>query len=417
MNTLAFALQLETTPDQIHLVIASTVASAKAVIEDGDGLLGLSQYFASKYTKGKYKGLECGYVKTPTGRKVILYLGGSMESSYKAFRGISAGCIILEEANLLHENTINEAKGRNLMAKNRKFFISHNPTFAQHKIYEWLNELQEKNLVNYDHSTIYENAAMSEERRNQIISEFDPESVWYKQFILGERVESADTIYTIRKYNILNEWNPAEYRRYIVCCDPGENASGTCMHMAGIYWNEDLKQNEVHILREYWHRNKDKENANNIKLPRDYAADYCIFIKECADIMGGVYPEVILIDEDITFFRELQEKSREYGIAPNIKYVIKKEIEERIKLCTNLLYKQKMRIYKECKNTISQFEADHYDATKIEKGKFERFDNPLISNIDCVDCAEYIATWYTKLLYPNGIKESKREFNPLYDDI
>ena len=51
MNTLAFALQLENTPDQIHLVIASTVASAKAVIEDGDGLLGLSQYFASRYTK------------------------------------------------------------------------------------------------------------------------------------------------------------------------------------------------------------------------------------------------------------------------------------------------------------------------------------------------------------------------------
>lgn len=399
MNTLAFAMQLETTPDQIHLVIASTVASAKAVIEDGDGVLGLSQYFASRYTKGKYKGLECGYIKTPTGKKIVLYLGGSMESSYKAFRGISAGCIILEEANLLHSNTINEAKGRNLMAKVRKFFISMNPSANEHPIYKWLNELETAGIVNYNKSTIYENPALSEERRNEIISEFDPDSIFYLQYILGERVDAEGSIFNIRPYNVFDTINKEKYYRFIVSCDPGENASGTAIHLAGLCYNEELNQNEIHILKEYWHRNKDKENQKNPKLPRTYAQDYIDFIEECIEEYG-IGPENILIDEDITFYRELIDKIGNSNIQTvNVKYVVKKEIEERIRMGVNLLYKGKLRFHSSCRNTINQFKNDHYDPKQIEKGKFVRFDNPLISNIDCVDNVEYICTWWYNLVY------------------
>lgn len=44
-NLVSFALNLETTPDLIHLAIASTVASAKAIIEDGNGLLRIKTIF------------------------------------------------------------------------------------------------------------------------------------------------------------------------------------------------------------------------------------------------------------------------------------------------------------------------------------------------------------------------------------
>ena len=89
MNTLAFALNLENTPDKLHLVIASTVASARAIVEDGDGRLGLKQYFGNRYHQTKYKGYDAGIIKTPTGEKILVYLGGVMESSYECFRGWS----------------------------------------------------------------------------------------------------------------------------------------------------------------------------------------------------------------------------------------------------------------------------------------------------------------------------------------
>ena len=300
-NTLAFALYLENTPDRVHLVIASTVASARAIVEDGDGALGLKYYFTeARYRTTKYKGNDAGVVKTATGEKIIVYLGGCMESSFKAFRGWSVGGIVLEELNLLHENTINEARGRNLMAKQPKFFISHNPVANGHPIYKWLDELDSKCLVNYDHSTIFHNPALTDERREAIVGEFDPESIFYKQYILGERVDAEGMIFTIRDYNIIDSWNPKDYNRFLVCCDPGENGSGTSILLAGMKYNEDLKQNELHILKEYWHRNMDKENKRHPKLPRDYARDYCLFIKEVSDLIGR-FPEAILIDEDITF--------------------------------------------------------------------------------------------------------------------
>lgn len=399
-NTLAFALYLETTPDKLHLVIASTVASARAIVEDGDGALGLKYYFTeARYRSTKYKGNDAGIIKTSTGEKIVVYLGGCMESSFKAFRGWSVGGIVLEELNLLHENTINEARGRNLMATNPKFFISHNPVANGHPIYKWLDELDYKELVNYDHSTIYDNPALTDERREEIVGEFDPDSIFYKQYILGERVDAEGMIFNVRDYNIIDEWKPEDYNRFLVCCDPGENGSGTSILLAGLLYNEKLKQNEIHILKEYWHRNMDKENSKNPKLPRDYARDYCLFIQEISDIVGR-FPEAVLIDEDITFYRELCEVFNEFEfIQSNIKYVIKKDIEERIRTGVNLLFKGKLRFYKECKNTINQFKNDKWDAKQMEKGQFKRFDNPLISNIDCVDCTEYLCTWWNKYLY------------------
>ena len=90
-NTLAFALYLEKCKDKIHLVIASTVSSARNIVEDGDGALGLKYYFANRYKQTKYKGNDAGIIKTPTGEKIVVYLGGAMESSYKVFRGWSVG--------------------------------------------------------------------------------------------------------------------------------------------------------------------------------------------------------------------------------------------------------------------------------------------------------------------------------------
>lgn len=317
----------------------------------------------------------------------------------KHLDGWSVGGIVLEEANLLHENTINEAKGRILLASEPKVFISMNPTASAHPIYKWLDELTEQGLVNYNHSTLYENPALTEERREEIIKEFDPESIFYRQYILGERVDAEGQIYVIRKYNIIDDFDFKDYSRFIVCCDPGENGSGTAIQLAGMIYNKEEQQNEVHILKEYWHRNMDKENQYYPKLPRDYAKDYCAFIKECEDLIGR-FPEAVLIDEDITFYRELCLEFKNYKYSPsNIKYVIKKEIEERIRAGTNLLYRGKLRFHRGCKNTLKQFENDRWDAKKMEKGEFARFDNPLVSNIDEVDCCEYITTWWSKYLY------------------
>ena len=280
-NTLAFALYLENTEDKIHLVIASTVSSARNIVEDGDGCLGLKYYFASRYKETKYKGNDAGIIKTKTGEKIIVYLGGAMESSFKIFRGWSIGGVILEELNLLHENTINEAKGRILLAKDPKIFISHNPVSSAHPIYEWLEELEEKGLVNYNHSTIDDNPALTEERRTEIKAEYDPDSIFYKQYILGQRVNAEGLVYSLKDYNYIKEFNRNDYISYVISCDPGETVSATSINLGAL--RKGFKG--IDILLSYYHRNASKENKHNQKNNTQYAKDLAEFTLMSIELM------------------------------------------------------------------------------------------------------------------------------------
>lgn len=399
-NTLAFAMYLENSNDMIHLVIASTVATAKAIIEDGNGF-GLRYYFASKYQPNKkYKGQDAGYLKTKKGTKIIVYVGGSNKSSYYAFRGWSVGGIVMEEMNLLHENTINEAKGRILMAKDPKVFISHNPINKKHPIYKWLDELLEKDLVNYNRSTLFDNPALTDERRQEIINEFDPESIFYRQYILGEDVDAEGAIYNIRDYNILDDFDPDKYYDYITVCDQGESISASVFILAALRFDEDKKQTCVDILKRYYYKNEDKKNAE-IKMFPDTANDYAKFILECQDLMKK-YPSRCYIDVNIEFYRNVVNSFRNNNLDLNlIKYVNKDEIEQRIKSGLTLLYTGKLRFYKECKEIIEDFKNAVYDSEKIEKtGKFTRLKHyTSLGHLDGIDAVEYAFTHYKDKLY------------------
>lgn len=63
-NVYAFAHELKTTTDKIHLATGSTSANAKLNIGDANGF-GLEYIFRGQSHWGKYKGNECLYIKGP----------------------------------------------------------------------------------------------------------------------------------------------------------------------------------------------------------------------------------------------------------------------------------------------------------------------------------------------------------------
>lgn len=392
---LAFALYLETTRDNLHLVIASTVASARAIVEDGDGSLGLRFYFGNSYRQGKYKGQDAGFIKIGKTTKTVVYLGGAMASSYQVFRGWSVGGIVLEELNLLHENTINEAKGRTLMAQDPKYFISHNPVSSHHKIYEWLEELESKDLVNYDHSTIYDNPALTEERRKQIISQFDPDSIFYKQFILGERVDAQGLVYSIKDYNIIpaDKINYDDYIDYIVTADIGDGPSATVFHFSGM--RRGFKG--VDVLFEYRHRNDDKENIKNPKQPIEYAQDLKEFILASMAAVNR-FPTALIIDGSNAFYRDVQSVLRNTNLARlTTKFPYKENIGERIRYSSSLLYQGRLRFSSRCPKTIEAFKSVQYDTKAYEKGEARYLDEPTKgTRCDEVDSCLYGVYYWVK---------------------
>lgn len=388
----------DTPKDLLFLACATTESQAKLLLGENNGY-GIAYYFGEHAEYKKYKNsdaLKITLIKNK--RKVVrwvLFAGAAKADSYKSIRGLSLEGIIGSEFDLFNKDFLEEVKRRTAAAINPFYLYDMNPTNVGHWIYsEYVDNPRLDR--NYRHMTLKDNPSLSDERIQSIIAEYDPTSVMYKAAILGERVNIEGSIYNIRDYNILNAYNPDDYFQYITVADPGENCSGTAFILAGITFNNTDKQYEIHILKEYWHRNADYKNGYNIKLPKDYAEDYISFINQCASIMGK-YPSACILDEDITFYRELQLTPKRISFSL-FQYPEKIAIEERVKTGINLLYRGKLRFYKGCTNTISQYKNAVYDSDKVKKGIWERQDRPDIANIDCLDCVEYSVQYFKKYI-------------------
>ena len=406
-NTLAFALYLEDTPDKIHLVIASTVSVARSVIEDGDGKLGLRQYFGPRYRVGKYKNNDAGFIQTKDGEKIVIYLGGEMASSFTKFRGISAGGIVMEELDLLHDNTISEAKGRILMAKKPKMFISHNPTNPSNPIYDWLSDLQRKGLVNYSHSTLFDNPALTDARRAEISAQYDPASVFYKRFILGERVVAENLIYNVPDKDIFSDFNPSSYGSWICVMDPGKSVSATAFIAAAM----DFGTGRLDIFKEYRHRNADNPNGVQ-KYSHDYAKDFADFVSDASKEMQS-YPDLVIIDSfaNDDAYRYVCQELEQRGIPTQVKFPIgsdgkmgKDPIELRIQRDSSLLWRGKLRFRDICESTISDFRTVQYDPKKLMQGKEELLEtfNSSDAHWDNLFAVDYAVAYYKNSLCSLG---------------
>lgn len=397
-NILGFAINLMETTEPLHLVIASSSALAKSLYEDGSGF-GLQYIFAERYRSGKYKGFDAGFIKTPKGEKTVLYLGGATVSSYANFRGLSAGSIALEEGDLLHENTINEAQGRLFMSSSPKIFVSHNPCSTELPIRKFLESMQEKQpeKVNFRRVSIYNNPAMSEERRNEIISRYPETSIFYKRYIMGDDCQAEGIIYTLNDFNYIDKEMPSKYTEYIIVIDPGKTKSANAMMCVA----KNVIDKTIDVVFATGVRNAD--NMSRPYTSIDYAKLETNFIKDCAEKLGR-YPKVVIIDSFVgddayeLFYKQL----RIERIPTIVKFPIKSngsngkdDKEYCIKRNLDLFFRGKIRIKKDLTKVINDVQNITYDKKKLEKG-IETYTDEYTANghFDYIDCLDYATSYY-----------------------
>ena len=414
-NIMALAINLELSPDTLHLAIGFSSSSAQEIIFENDGL-GLKYWpdwqektvkQGDRYIKmpqrifeGKYKEhnalILLPRVGTNHPTKYIVALGGGLENSYKAFRGWGVGMVAATEIDQLHEKTMLELKGRTIASKHRRNFWDFNPTDPRNYIYsEYVDFYREHNAenTNYLHTTMDDNPVLDEERKIELKGEYPPGSVQYRRYILGERVVAENLIYVVEdEKNIIAEYNQQNYAKYIIIADPGENSSATAFGTEAI--TRDYRY--IDTLHEYDHRNADNVNAG-IKSPHEYAVDFCKFIIGVCDDMK-FKPYAVISDDDITFKREFDRIKHTYGLGwVHLESPLKEEINDRIKTGVNLLWLGRKRFYKECKKTIQSYKEAQYDPKEAARGKFVRLDEPTKGTmIDQIDKSEY---GITKLKY------------------
>jgi len=202
-NCIIAAAYLETTPDKYHLASGSTMGNAKLNIGVCNGF-GLEALFRGRCRWGKYRDNEALFIQTQTGEKIVIFVGAAKRDSYKHILGNSYGLWIATEANEHYdsddsrESFVKVAMGRQAAASWPLTLWDLNPCHPRHRIY---TEYIDKYLngfaggYQYQHFTLADNLSISEQRRQELASQYDPHSVWYRRDILGERVVAEGLIY------------------------------------------------------------------------------------------------------------------------------------------------------------------------------------------------------------------------------
>lgn len=209
INIYSFANYLEYCVDKIHLVSGASVATARLNVSDCNGL-GLSHIFRGRCKIGKYEGNDCLRIKSKTGEKIVVFVGGRQSDSYKKIQGLSFGSwLSVELANLYISNDekcfIDMALSRLTQSNDLKVWWDLNPVYPNHNVYKKYLDRYEKQQAegnfyggyNFMRCSLFDNTALSDEQRMSFLSKYpDKNSMEYQRYILGNRACAEGLIFS-----------------------------------------------------------------------------------------------------------------------------------------------------------------------------------------------------------------------------
>lgn len=421
-NVFAFAHELKTTPDKLHLATGSTIANAKLNIGDANGF-GLEAIFRGQCKWGKYKGNECLTICGPStnyNKRVVIFAGGGKADSFKKIRGNSYGMWIATEINLHHDDTIKEAFNRTLAAKRRKFFWDLNPDHPKAPIYtEYIDKYRAghksgklKGGVNYQHFTIHDNINIDDENKEAFISQYDEGSIWYKRDILGIRCIAEGLIYRsiADEYAIVDNKDKqhlltSDYAKELdyQCINIGIDFGGTGSGHSFVAVGITKPYNKLVALAAERHLDEKEKDIG----PDELGTLVVDFVKNVL----RKYKHITCIycdSAEPVLIRGIKRSLSNAGLSNiQVKGSKKVHINDRI-FALSLLYAQDRFYYTEdCDTLMEALGSAIWDAKKIEK---TRLDDGT-SDIDTLDAFEYTFERFIKRLLPDFVFKVTQDNN------
>lgn len=393
-HCIAAAMYLEICKDKIHLASGSTVANAKLNIGDCNGY-GLEHLFRGRSYWGKYKGNDALMIFTQTGEKVVVFAGAAKANSFQKILGNSYGLWLGTEINQHHNSFIQTAFSRQLAALERKVLWDLNPGTPTHQIYtEYIEPYREKGIANYQHFTMDDNKAIPDERKAEIRRQYDPQSVWYKRDILGERCVAEGLIY--RQFadapdSFIIEEAPRDILLLTVGVDFGGNGSAhsfVCNAITG------RLQTVVSV---------DEHYRKEVITPKQLETDFIMFINR----LRAAFPRIPAIEvycdcEATVLIQGLKIAAAENRLPVDIKNSIKGTITDRIDFYNSIMAQGRYKIVRgKCPHLEQAFRDAVWDPKSLTEDV--RLDNGTM-NIDSLDSCEYSTEKYMRDIQQMGLQ-------------
>lgn len=374
------------------------MGNAKLNIGVANGF-GLECIFRGQCHWGKYKDMEALIIQGPSTNfkeKIVIFAGASSSDSFKKIRGNSYGLWIATEINLHHDNTIKEAFNRQLAAKRRKIFWDMNPEHPKAAIYVNYLDVYDRKAkegtlkggYNYAHFTIYDNVNISQERLEEIVSQYDENSIWYIRDILGKRSIAEGLIYVKLATSIAAEDNEyivpleetidmakrGEFIELNIGVDFGGNGSGHAFVASGITQGYE----KLYVLSSEWH------NADGTD-PDDLNRMFMKFVKKILERYGFI-TNVYCDSAELVLKRGLQKAMIEAELGNiNVTNAAKCKITDRIFTMTTLSATGRVFFSTDCESVLEAISMAVWNPKKTE---LERLDDGT-SDIDSLDAMEY----------------------------
>lgn len=422
-NVLSFAYELCHTKDKFHLATGSTMANAKLNIGDANGF-GLEHIFRGQCKWSKYKDNDCLIIRGPYtdfAEKVVIFAGGKSSDSYKKIRGNSYGMWIATEINLHHDNTIKEAMNRQLAADMIKIFWDLNPEHPKAPIYvQYLDKWMEKNKkgdliggYNYEHFTIFDNVTISKERFQEVISRYEPGSIWYIRDIEGKRsiaegliyhkmataIAAMNNLFLMKKKAVKKLIQLNQVEKINVGVDFGGNGSGH----AFVATAATVGYKQMIVLRSERHIGDDID-------PDKLGGLFLLFVKTILDEYGFI-TRVYADSAEQVLIRGLRNALNRSGMGTvKVSNALKSKITDRIFLTTAMAAMGRLFFTEDTETYQEAVSMAVWDSKKIE---LVRLDDGT-SDIDTLDAFEYtIERDYKKYIdiIPGGDREDDKRMD------
>lgn len=386
-NCIIACAYLETCEDIVHLASGSTIANAKLNIGYCNGF-GLECLFKGRCRWGKFKDNEALFIKTKTGEKVVIFAGGGKADSYKKILGNSYGLWIATEINEHYdcdnskESFIKVAMARQIASKEPKILWDLNPCSPNHRIYKDYIDKYKDGFIggyNYGHFTIADNLSISEERKQEIISQYGVGTVWYKRDILGMRCVAEGNIYedfanNTQKYLINEEELKKKTLTHInIGVDFGGNKSADTFVAVGF---TPMLREVIILESERW------EGKKNTELLEERFANFCEKIYNKYNKGGNVYCD----SAETTLIGGLTSAIFKNGLRFNVNPAEKNPIKERMRMVLRLMDRGRFKVCEWCDSVIKAFSEAVYNSKQGHED--ERLDDGT-SDIDSLDACEY----------------------------
>ncbi len=392
-NVFVFASLLEHAPDRLHLATGSTIGNAKLNLGDCNGL-GLEHIFAGRCRWTRYRGNEALVVRAEAGERIVIFSGGKNADAYKRIRGNSYGMWIATEINLHADSFIKEAFNRQLAARDRRVFWDLNPSSPSHPIYrDYLDRFEALGeRYNWAHFTIRDNPVVTPERLRAVIAQYDPESVWYRRDILGERCAADGLVY--RRFAddpgafTVSRLDPAEAEYITVGVDFGGNRSRTTF-VATAVMKKDASPGGFTVVADHAVSGS-KGEVDAERINREFTR----FLAAVRERMPGVPVRYVFADNEAQVL--VNSLRRHLASQPGPRVIVadaaKKKIVDRIAFVNTLLSQGRLRLSADCTLLADGLAAAVWD----EKSPVDKRLDDFTSDIDILDAFEYSIERYMR---------------------